>query len=295
MSDTTRPAIVLITADELIREAIGCYGNAAVPTPNLDRLAQRGTRFDRAYSSSPWCLPARWSLLSGKLPHASGAYSNFRPVTTDPESPNLYRTVRDHGYTAAHIGKCHYYPVPYGETRADRTLPYDSFRDSYLRLGIDHLDLQDDKQVSVWFYDDYAKELDAAGYLGAYRDATWQRLENGRVFPFPGPDEWHPDSWVGRKAVDYINGYRSDQGLFLWASFSGPHYPIDPPAAYLDRVDMSRDLERVVVPGEFDDPARLHYRSFNGPGGIDGCAGAPEGACRNYTDDYWVSFRRHYY
>ena len=83
------------------------------------------------------------------------------------------------------------------------TLPYEEFKDYYLRLGMDHLDLQDDKQVSVWFMDDYARDLDQAGYLKAYRDVTWNR-GNGRVFPFPGPADWHPDSWVGRKSVEYL-------------------------------------------------------------------------------------------
>ena len=58
------------------------------------------------------------------------------------------------------IGKCHFAPVPYDETKPDRTLPYDDFKEYYMSLGIDHLELQDDKQVSVWYYDDYSKELD---------------------------------------------------------------------------------------------------------------------------------------
>ena len=179
-----QPPIVLITADELIREALGCYGNRTIATPNIDRLATDGLKFERAYTVSPWCLPARCSMLTGLLPHNSGAYSNFRKCSLDTGVPNLYTELRSLGYTTAHIGKCHYAPVPYDEKRPDRTLPYDEFRDYYLRLGMDHLDLQDDKQVSVWFYDDYAKELDEAEYLDAYREATWAHTANGRVFPF---------------------------------------------------------------------------------------------------------------
>ena len=179
-----KPNIVLITCDELRADALSCYGNRAIATPNLDALAGRGTRFERAYCNSPWCLPSRCSLATGLYPHRNGAYSNFRDVALDPEIPNIYTLLRGAGYRTAHIGKCHYAPVPYSQTRPDRTLPYDDFRDYYLRLGIDELALQDDKQVSVWFMDDYAAELDAAGYLGAYRDAVWSK-ENAKVFPFP--------------------------------------------------------------------------------------------------------------
>ena len=290
-----RPPIVLITADELLREALSCYGGRAAATPNLDRLAARSLKFNRAYTVSPWCLPARCSILTGQLPHSSGAYSNFRRCALDAGVPNLYTELGERGYTTAHIGKCHYAPVPYGDTRADRTLPYDEFRSYYLRLGMDHLELQDDKQVSVWFRDDYARELEEAGYLAAYREATWAHLENGRVFPFPGPPEWHPDSWVGRKAVDYVRGYSRPEPMFLWVSFSGPHYPMDAPAEYLGRVDMSRDIPRAVREGEHDDPQRIHHRSYHGPRGIDGCAGAPGGACGRYDEAYWTRMRHAYY
>lgn len=141
--------IVLITCDELRADALSCYGNRVISTPNLDALAARGVRFERAYTNSPWCLPSRCSLATGLYPHRNGAYSNFRDIPLDPEIPNIYLLLRDEGYHRAHIGKCHYAPAPYSQTRPDQTLPYDAFRDYYLSLGIDTLALQDDKQVSV--------------------------------------------------------------------------------------------------------------------------------------------------
>jgi arylsulfatase A-like enzyme len=183
--------------------------------------------------------------------------------------------------------------VPYGETRPGVTLPYDEFHEYYVSLGIDHLDLQDDKQVSVWFYDDYSKELDAAGYLKAYRDATWDRSRQ-KVFAFPGPAEWHPDAWVGRKAVEYLERDEGQQPVFLWVSFSGPHYPFEPPTEYLDRVDLDKLGLGYYKEGELDDPHKIHYRSFHGPGNIDGASQAPDRACKNYPDAYWLRLRRHY-
>lgn len=290
-----QPNIVLITCDELRADALSCYGNRVISTPNLDALAGRGIRFERAYCNSPWCLPSRCSLATGLYPHRNGAYSNFREIPLDPEIPNIYTLLREAGYHTAHIGKCHYAPVPYSQTRPDQTLPYDDFRDYYLSLGIDTLALQDDKQVSVWFMDDYAAELDAAGYLSAYRDATW-RKENAKVFPFPAPAEWHPDSWVGRKTCELLEARASEQPLFLWVSFSGPHYPFDAPAEYYHRVDMSLDA-RVANAAEFDDPSRIHSATFHGrpTGAIDGLGQAPGGATKNFSEAYWHDLRRSYF
>ena len=289
------PHIILITCDELRADALSCYGNRVISTPNLDALAANGTRYHRAYANSPWCLPSRCSLATGLFPHRNGSYSNFRDIPLDAELPNIYSLLQDAGYHTAHVGKCHYAPVPYNQTRPDATLPYDEFRDYYLSLGIDHLALQDDKQVSVWFMDDYARELDAAGYLSAYRNATWNRTK-AKVFPFPGPAEWHPDSWVGRKSSEYIKQYDNEQPLFLWVSFSGPHYPFDPPAEYFERVDMSGD-KRFVEPAAFDDASRIHSATYHGgaTGAIDGMGLAPGGATKHYSDAYWHDLRRNYF
>ena len=289
MTGSPRPHILLITADQLRKDALGCYGAAAIRTPHVDQLAAEGTRFDRAYTVSPWCLPSRCSILTGQYPHRHGSYSNFRDCRPSPALPNLYTELNRAGYATAHIGKCHYAPVPYDQTRADRTLPYGAFRDYYLSLGIDHLDLQDDKQVSVWFRDDYASELDAAGHLEAYRAAVWNRARR-KVFTFPGPAEWHPDAWVGRKAAEYVGRCDPATPQFVWASFSGPHFPFDPPAEYLERVDASRVGMGARAEGEFDDPARIHHASYHGPR-----SRIEAGVCKGYDDAYWLALRRHYF
>ena len=289
------PHIILITCDELRADALSCYGNCVISTPNLDVMAARGTRFQRAYTNSPWCLPSRCSLATGLFPHRNGSYSNFRDIPLNAELPNIYTLLQYAGYHTAHIGKCHYAPVPYNRTRPDATQPYNDFRDYYLSLGIDHLALQDDKQVSVWFMDDYARELEAAGYLSAYRDATWDRTK-AKVSPFPGPAAWHPDSWVGRRTAEYIERYESEQPLFLWVSFSGPHYPFDPPAAYFERVDMSVD-KRSIDAAAFDDLSRIHSATYHGgpTGAIDGMGQAPGRATKHYSDAYWHDLRRNYF
>ncbi|MDL2232178.1 sulfatase-like hydrolase/transferase [Ruminococcaceae bacterium OttesenSCG-928-L11] len=290
----SQPAIILITCDELRRDAISAYGNSVVPTPYIDSIAQNGTRFDRCYTVSPWCLPARCSILTGKYPHHTGAYSNFRKCPLDVGIDNMFTLLHNASYHTSLFGKCHFAPVPYSQTRPGKTLPYDQFRDYYVRLGIDHLRLQDDKQVSIWFYDDYSKELDAAGYLKSYRDCNWD-AKNQLVYPFPGPSKWHPDAWVGQQATDYIKNWNRPDPFFSWISFSGPHYPFDAPEEYLQRASDIELPQRLGKEGEWCDPGRIHYCNYHGPGNIDGAGKAPEKGCKNYSEAYWDRMRRSYY
>ncbi|MGI8768750.1 MAG: sulfatase-like hydrolase/transferase [Propionibacteriaceae bacterium] len=179
-----QPAILLITTDQLRADAHGCFGGTAVATPHLDALAAESTQFDCAFTASPYCLPSRSSIMTGNCPRNHRAYSNFRDARLLPSTPNVYNSLGGLGYHITHVGKCHYAAVPYSQTKPDETQPYKEFRDYYLRLGIDDLDLQDDKQVSVWFRDDYADELDQAGHLEAYRAAVWDK-DAAKVFTFP--------------------------------------------------------------------------------------------------------------
>ena len=149
-----RPSIVLITCDELNKDVLSCFGGRTISTPCIDSIAQNGTTYENCYTASPWCLPARCSILTGLYPHNSGAYSNFRKCALDQGITNLFGSLKEGGYHTAVFGKCHFAPVPYSETRPDKTLPYDEFKEYYMSLGMDHLELDNDKQVSVWFYDD---------------------------------------------------------------------------------------------------------------------------------------------
>ena len=104
--------ILFIAVDDL-RPAIGCYGDGHAITPNLDRLAKRGVRFDQAHCQVAVCNPSRASLMTGQRPDTLGVWTlpiHFREAK--PNVVTLPQWLRRHGYTAVGHGKIYHNPTP---------------------------------------------------------------------------------------------------------------------------------------------------------------------------------------
>jgi N-sulfoglucosamine sulfohydrolase len=108
-----RPNIILIVSDDHGREALGCYGNPVIRTPNLDRLAQEGTRFTNSFCTTASCAASRSVILTGLYNHTNGTYGHthgchhfacFDDVATLPALLNAG------GYRTGRAGKKHYAP-----------------------------------------------------------------------------------------------------------------------------------------------------------------------------------------
>ena len=100
-----QPNVLFIVADDL-RDTLGCYGNTAVKTPNLDRLAARGVRFDRAYVQYPVCNPSRSSFLSGLRPDQTGITDNST-ILRDKllEVVTFPQLLKENGWQSVAFGK----------------------------------------------------------------------------------------------------------------------------------------------------------------------------------------------
>src|SRR5688572_19120750 len=99
------PNVLFIAVDDL-RPALGCYGHADVQTPHIDRLANRGVMFTRAYAQQSVCNASRTSMLTALRPDTTGVYDNithFRVRT--PDAVTLPEQFRRHGYTTIGVGK----------------------------------------------------------------------------------------------------------------------------------------------------------------------------------------------
>ncbi len=107
-----KPNVLFMISDDL-NNYLGCYGDPRAKTPNIDKLAARGVRFDRAYCTFPLCGPSRNSMLTGLYPNSTGILSNaqiFRQ--TIPSHISLPQAFRLSGYFAGRIGKLYHYNVP---------------------------------------------------------------------------------------------------------------------------------------------------------------------------------------
>ncbi len=98
--------VLVISSDEHARSALGCAGHPYVKTPTLDKLAALGTRFTRAYTPSPICVPARASLATGLHVHEHECWSSAEPYSGQVES--WMHRLRDQGHATVAIGKLHF-------------------------------------------------------------------------------------------------------------------------------------------------------------------------------------------
>lgn len=123
----TRPNIVLIMADDMGYECLGCNGSVSYKTPNLDRMAREGMRFEHCYST-PLCTPSRVQIMTGKY--------NFRNYLSfgylDPKERTFAHVLKDAGYATTIAGKWQLNGITYQWPRFDdSTRPHDAGFDEY--------------------------------------------------------------------------------------------------------------------------------------------------------------------
>ncbi|MCY7353262.1 MAG: sulfatase [Cytophagaceae bacterium] len=145
---TTKPNVVFIYADDLGYGDLGCYGNQAIATPNIDQLARGGMRFTDFYSASPVCSPSRAALLTGRYPIRQGVNGVFFPDSytgLDSAEVTLAETLRGAGYRTGMVGKWQlghleaYRPVRHGFD-SYFGIPYSNDMTSVVYLRNDHVE-----------------------------------------------------------------------------------------------------------------------------------------------------------
>ncbi len=97
--------VVFIMTDTTRWDMLGCYGNSAMKTPNLDAMARRGVRYERAYTCQPVCGPARSAIFTGLYPHTNGSWTNSVSLYGDIKT--LGQRLNDAGISTGYIGKWH--------------------------------------------------------------------------------------------------------------------------------------------------------------------------------------------
>ena len=224
-----RPNVLFIISDDL-NTSLGCYGHPMVKTPNIDRLAARGVRFDKAYCQFPLCGPSRNSMLCGLYPNATGIHRNseiFRQ--TIPKHHSLSQAFRLEGYFAGRIGKLYHYNVP--------------------------------KSVGTNGHDDpgsWELELNPAGCDRLEEEGEIFSLKPGSFggtlswYASPQSDEEHTDGMLASDAEWVLERCARDKErpFFLAVGFYRPHTPYVAPDTYFEGYP---EAEMPVVQGVEED------------------------------------------
>jgi iduronate 2-sulfatase len=207
--------VLLVVADDLYWK-IGAFGHPEVPTPNLERLAARGRRFDAAYAQYPLCNPSRASFLLGRRPERTRIWGNLDPprARLDGAVP-LQEHFKAQGYFTARLGKIYHGPFE---------------KDFLWDLAEDAPDLPEE-QVA----DDEAFE--------------------SRVIRSARADEAEPDGQSARRAARVIEGHRG-RPFFVAVGFVRPHGPWMAPQRYFDLYPPGRVKVPPQHPRDLDDVPR---------------------------------------
>ena len=200
--------VLIICSDEHARSALGCYGHPLVRTPTLDRLAERGTRFTKAYTPSPICVPARACLATGTHVHENRCWSSAEPYHGQHES--WMHRLRDGGHTVVSVGKLHF--------RSGRD--DNGFSEELLPMHLAN---------------------DGQGWLkGLLRDPLPDFEEAAELARQVGPGESSYTAYdreIAAAACAWLRRYpkaMTDKAWALFVSFVSPHYPLTAPRAFYD-------------------------------------------------------------
>ncbi len=228
-----RPLNVLfIISDDLTSTALSCYGNTVCETPNIDRLADRGTRFTRAYCQGTYCGPSRASFMSGYYPHATGVLGYKSPRPQIGNRATWSQHFKNHGYYSARVSKIFHMGVPIGIEEGGHG--------------------SDDAASWTERFNSQGPEWRAPGdgeTLEGNPDGS-RPVVGGNTFVVveaDGDDLVHSDGRTAVKAAALIEAHK-DEPFFLGVGFVRPHVPFVSPRAYYEPF---LPYEKMVLPEKY--------------------------------------------
>ena len=206
-----RPNFLVILADDHGYGDVSTYGDSDVRTPNIDRLANEGMLFTRMRANCTVCSPSRAALLTGKFPDRVGVPGVIRTQPADswgyfdPATPTLADELKRSGYHTAIIGKWH--------------------------LGLTSPNTPNERGFELFH-----------GFLGDMMESYTTHLRHGQNYMRHNAETIDPKGHATDLFTDWaIESLREcaktpDRPFFLYLAYNAPHFPIEPPAEWLDRV-----------------------------------------------------------
>jgi arylsulfatase A-like enzyme len=264
-----KPNLLFLWTDEQRADTMAAYGNHAIHTPNLNRLAGESVVFRNAYVSQPVCTPARSTVMTGLWPHTSGCTENN--IALPRNVPTVPELVNDPEYATGYYGKWHlgdeiFAQHGFQEWRATE----DGYREFYRE------DRDPTAKSHYWHW------LRSKGYEPDTTDGDFSRDYAARL-----PYEHTKPKFLEQEASDFLRRHR-DEPFMLYVNFLEPHMPFFGP------FDDQHRLDEIIMPSNFDDPLGddepESYRALRARFLEEGWRGQPlktEADWRRLIANYW--------
>ena len=204
--------VLFIAVDDMNND-LGCYGSPIVKSPNLDKLAARGVKFERAYCQFPLCSPSRTSIMTGLRPDQTRVFDlqyHFR--TGLPDVVTLPQLFMKNGYYAARVGKIYHYGNP-GDIGTSGLDDAPSWKEVFNPAGVDKTTLEPE-------FANFTPQRGLGSAMGTLSDRKYR-------------DEEHTDGKVATQAIELLEKHRNEP-FFLAVGFYKPHTPYIAPKKYFD-------------------------------------------------------------
>ena len=233
-SESSPPNILIIFTDDLGYGDLSIQGATDMRTPNIDNIAKQGMIFKQFYANSPVCSPSRASLLTGKYPDMVGVPGVVRQVEEkswgyfDENAVTIPQMLNEVGYHTGMIGKWH--------------------------LGYEKPNIPNSKGFQYF-----------KGFLGDMMDDYWTHLRHGVNWMRENETEITPEGHATDIFTDWTIDYLKErqvkqQPFFLYLTYNAPHFPIQPPQEWLDKVQQR---EQNITEKRAKNVAFIEHLDFN--------------------------------
>lgn len=272
--------ILFIMADQLRADYLACNGHPTIKTPNIDKLAQRGVNFTRAYCQAPVCGPSRMSFYTGRYAFNHGASYNNVPLNISEKGMGEY--LRPLGYRVALVGKTHMKRDEEGMNRLG--IDPESSRGVLLsECGFEPFERDDglhpDQSVDPDLrYNQYLRERGFSGQNPWHEWANSAESESGEVLsgwhmrnahlPARVPEEHSETAYTTNRAMDFIEE-AGDEPWCLHLSYIKPHWPYIAPAPYHDMYSVDDVLPAMRSDQERETPHPVVGAFMKHPEGVE--------------------------
>ncbi len=254
-----RPNILIVCTDQQRTDTLSCYGSDFIDTPGFDRVAERGTRYERAYCPSAVCTPSRVSLMTGQYTMRHGIWNVG--VNTGGDVDFLSHRLARAGYQTRLVGKAHYESynagasqsressADYGSGYGGWTGPYYGFEKVELALGHTVYGLSG-------HYGEWLGQQEDAADLARYRKlqpADDAPEFGGNAYNWALPARFSNSVWTADRAIAFLEHDRDrERPFFLFVGFQDPHHPHCVPTDYSGKLDPALVPLPAYTEGELD-------------------------------------------